>query len=93
MTASQPATVRATASGSRTSPGTTSRPGRGASFRLTLPRRAGIRLTASPLELVPDEPPTTGAVQVVTRSRTDPAALPDLVDEQPADTHQRQEVR
>ncbi|GEK17188.1 two-component sensor histidine kinase [Cellulomonas persica] len=69
------------------------RPGRGASFRLTLPRRAGIRLTDSPLELVPDEPPTTGAVQVVTRSRTDPAALPDLVDEQPADTHQRQEVR
>jgi len=56
------------------------RPGRGACFRLTLPRRAGIRLTASPLPLVPDEPePSTDAVPVtVARPRTDPAALPDL---------------
>jgi two-component system sensor histidine kinase MtrB len=29
-------------------------PGRGAQFRLTLPARAGDRLTASPLRLVPD---------------------------------------
>ncbi|GAB4083745.1 two-component system sensor histidine kinase MtrB [Myceligenerans cantabricum] len=30
------------------------RPGRGASFRLTLPRRAGIHLDSSPVPLVPD---------------------------------------
>jgi two-component system, OmpR family, sensor histidine kinase MtrB len=55
------------------------RPGRGACFRLTLPRRAGIRLTGSPLPLVPDETPTTVPVPVV-RPQTDPAALPDLPD-------------
>ncbi|MDM7853989.1 MtrAB system histidine kinase MtrB [Cellulomonas alba] len=55
------------------------RPGRGASFRLTLPRRAGIRLTDSPLPLVPDETPTTVPVPVA-RPRTDPAALPDMPD-------------
>jgi two-component system sensor histidine kinase MtrB len=55
------------------------RPGRGASFRLTLPRRAGIRLTGSPLPLVPDETPPTVPVPVA-RPRTDPAALPDLPD-------------
>jgi len=55
------------------------RPGRGASFRLTLPRRAGIRLTGSPLPLVPDEPPPPDPVRFpVTRPRTDPAALPEL---------------
>ena len=51
------------------------RPGHGAAFRLTLPRRAGITLTSSPLPLVPQdeerEPqwttPTSG-----------PASLPDL---------------
>lgn len=52
------------------------RPGRGACFRLTLPRRAGIRLDGSPLPLVPEEAPEpAGAVPV---SRTDPAALPEL---------------
>ncbi|ADG75221.1 integral membrane sensor signal transduction histidine kinase [Cellulomonas flavigena DSM 20109] len=53
------------------------RPGRGACFRLTLPRRAGIRLDGSPLPLVPedDEP----AVAPTTPARgTDPADLPDL---------------
>ncbi len=70
------------------------RPGRGACFRLTLPRRAGIRLTDSPLPLVPDEPPAPDPVtQVVARPRTDPAALPDLVDDHPDPTPQRQEVR
>ncbi|QCB93165.1 HAMP domain-containing histidine kinase [Cellulomonas shaoxiangyii] len=53
------------------------RPGRGASFRLTLPRRAGIRLTGSPLPLVPDEAP--GPAGAAPLSRTDPAALPELL--------------
>jgi len=55
------------------------RPGRGACFRLTLPRRAGIVLVASPLPLVPppDEPPAVG-VDVSYRRTSDPAALPDL---------------
>ena len=53
------------------------RPGRGASFRLTLPRRAGMTLAGSPLELVPDESePPPAAVRDV--SGTDPAALPDF---------------
>lgn len=52
------------------------RPGQGASFRLTLPARAGIRLTASPLDLVPAEPePEVSSGEV---PRTDPAALPDF---------------
>ena len=52
------------------------RPGLGASFRLTLPRRAGMTLTGSPLDLVPTdpEPPAKGAGEL---SRTDPAALPE----------------
>jgi two-component system sensor histidine kinase MtrB len=64
------------------------RPGRGASFRVTLPRRAGIRLTDSPLPLVPDdaEPPPAPVV----RSRNDPAMLPELDDDR-VDTPQ--EVR
>lgn len=53
------------------------RPGRGACFRLTLPRRAGIRPTSSPLPLVPDDEPTTASA-TGPRLRTDPAALPDL---------------
>jgi two-component system sensor histidine kinase MtrB len=73
------------------------RPGRGASFRLTLPRRAGIRLTGSPLPLAPDESPITGALRIpVVRPRTDPAALPELssddLDVTAADDD-RQEVR
>ena len=36
------------------------RPGRGASFRLTLPRRAGIRLQSSPLPLVAEVTTTRG---------------------------------
>lgn len=36
------------------------RPGRGASFRLTLPRRAGIRLQSSPLPLVSEAVPGRG---------------------------------
>ncbi|WP_448629916.1 MtrAB system histidine kinase MtrB [Cellulomonas soli] len=55
------------------------RPRRGASFRLTLPRRAGIRLTDSPLPLVPAEPAVAVArVTAPRRPGTDPAALPEL---------------
>jgi len=53
-------------------------PGNGASFRLTLPRRAGIVLSASPLPLVPE---TFGPVphQDEAASRQmDPAGLPDF---------------
>ena len=55
------------------------RTGHGAAFRLTLPRRAGIQLTGSPLALVPppDETPTHDVVHTASRS-SDPAALPDL---------------
>jgi len=55
------------------------RTGRGASFRLTLPRRAGIQLTGSPLALVPppDARPTRDVVHTSSRS-SDPTALPDL---------------
>jgi two-component system sensor histidine kinase MtrB len=74
------------------------RPGRGASFRLTLPRRAGIRLTDSPLTLVPDETPTVDTLHVpLVRTSTDPAALPEMVGESPEDhpetSDERQEVR
>jgi len=71
------------------------RPGQGASFRLTLPRRAGIILMSSPLPLVPVDPDDEGAVQrPIARAGIDPAALPDLSgdddlpdDEKDAGTH------
>jgi len=58
-------------------------PGLGANFRLTLPRRAGIQLTSSPLPLVPDNPmPRRGVVahaeEAPASSKADPAAIPDL---------------
>jgi len=56
------------------------RPGQGASFRLTLPRRAGITLTASPLPLVPVDPDEEPAQRPLARAGIDPAALPDLSD-------------
>ncbi len=52
------------------------RPSRGACFRLTLPRRAGIRLSGSPLPLEPA--PETSTPAAGPRHSTDPAALPDL---------------
>jgi len=67
------------------------RPGRGACFRLTLPRRAGIRLTDSPLPLVPDDADPPPVLAPVVRPRTDPAALPELDDDSHSDA--RQEVR
>ena len=55
------------------------RPGRGASFRLTVPRRAGITLTDSPLPLVPaDADVVPGPVAVRAEGVADPAAVPDL---------------
>ncbi len=55
------------------------RPGQGASFLLTLPRRAGIALEGSPLPLVPEEtPPPQPTVDEDGRAGADPAALPDL---------------
>ncbi|HQY34393.1 MtrAB system histidine kinase MtrB [Actinotalea sp.] len=53
------------------------RPGQGACFRLTLPRRAGIALESSPLALVPveDDVPVLAATL---GSGLDPAGLPDL---------------
>nr|WP_232014238.1 MtrAB system histidine kinase MtrB [Cellulomonas fimi] len=57
------------------------RPARGACFRLTLPRRAGIHLASSPLPLEPvDAVPPDPVRHPVERPRTDPAALPDLGD-------------
>nr|WP_123307219.1 MtrAB system histidine kinase MtrB [Cellulomonas sp. PhB143] len=63
------------------------RPGEGACFRLTLPRRAGIVLDHSPLPLVPDAPspargsdpepgPVTGQVAVV--DQASPTSLPSV---------------
>lgn len=55
------------------------RPGRGANFRLTLPRRAGITLTDSPLPLVPaDSASVEAPVAVRVHGVVDPAAVPDL---------------
>jgi two-component system sensor histidine kinase MtrB len=52
------------------------RPGEGACFRLTVPRRAGIRLTGSPLPLEPVRLPD---VPVPARfTGVDPTALPEL---------------
>ncbi len=54
-------------------------PGAGAHFVLTLPLRAGIRLEASPIDLVPpDEPVSDLGVEAETAGPADPAALPDL---------------
>ncbi|MFI2753032.1 MtrAB system histidine kinase MtrB [Cellulomonas sp. P22] len=53
------------------------RPGDGACFRLTLPRRAGIRLVSAPLPLVPEET-ADPAPAVRSRGASDPTALPEL---------------
>ncbi|GEN78310.1 MtrAB system histidine kinase MtrB [Actinotalea fermentans] len=55
------------------------RPGQGASFRLTLPRRAGIVADASPLPLEPEEQPASRpTVALGGPGGADPAAVPDL---------------
>jgi len=53
-------------------------PGRGASFRLTLPRRAGIVLTDSSLPLVPESTAPVPQLDEGSRRRVDPAGLPDF---------------
>lgn len=53
------------------------RPGEGACFRLTLPRRAGITLTDSPLPLVPEQE-DDNAAPVAAHPGMDPAGVPDL---------------
>ncbi|MBD8080719.1 HAMP domain-containing histidine kinase [Cellulosimicrobium arenosum] len=70
------------------------RPGRGASFRLTLPRRAGIQLRSSPLPLVTEASAGRGlahewdgssaaAVTEDVDGTVDPAGLPALTGELP----------
>ena len=54
------------------------RPGHGANFRLTLPRRAGITLTGSPLPLVPEDADGPMPEPVARSTELDPAAVPDL---------------
>jgi len=56
-------------------------PGRGAVFRLTLPRRLGERLESSPLPLAPDgvvqtDPPATGAHPDSSQPRLGAGVLP-----------------
>jgi two-component system sensor histidine kinase MtrB len=58
------------------------RPGQGASFRLTLPRSAGVQVVEPPITLAPasHEPGVrTGQIPVV-RPPTGPTAIPDLSD-------------
>lgn len=57
------------------------RPGEGACFRLTLPRRAGIVLEQSPVALVPPEAQAPVAVSYAShegRPDLDPTSVPDL---------------
>lgn len=54
------------------------RPGQGACFRLTLPRRAGITLTESPVPLVPQDQPMAESKHHVHGEATGPAALPEF---------------
>ncbi|MCL1869338.1 MAG: MtrAB system histidine kinase MtrB [Promicromonosporaceae bacterium] len=60
------------------------RPGKGASFRLTLPRRAGLSVENPPLPIVPDTRPLagrllTGQIPVVNpASGPSPTSIPDL---------------
>lgn len=54
------------------------RPRQGASFRLTLPRRAGIVLEHSPLPLEPPSAPQESEPRRADDGRVDPASLPDL---------------
>ena len=55
------------------------RPGEGACFRLTLPRRAGIVLDGSPLPLEPPaDPDAPDSARPGERDGGDPTALPDL---------------
>jgi two-component system sensor histidine kinase MtrB len=51
-------------------------PGEGAQFRLTLPARAGDRLSSSPLRLVPADAPLTSIVDYVATPEPSEPAIP-----------------
>ena len=54
-------------------------PGKGACFRLTVPRRAGIVLESSPLPLVPEDDPVPPISEPRrTSTALDPTSVPDL---------------
>jgi len=55
-------------------------PGLGAAFRLTLPRRAGIVLTSSPIELAAGRAPEDVDVDARRTDESGPASLPDITD-------------
>lgn len=54
------------------------RPGLGAAFRLTLPRRAGIVLTESPIDLEPERPSDVIDVDARDHEVAGPSSLPDI---------------
>lgn len=54
------------------------RPGLGAAFRLTLPRRAGIVLTSSPIDLEPATPPDPRDPEARAPQTAGPSSLPDI---------------
>ena len=59
------------------------RPGMGASFRLTLPRRAGIVLVASPLDLVPARAAEEAVGHAIRHDEIGPSSLPVIDDVAP----------
>ncbi|SDD56886.1 two-component system, OmpR family, sensor histidine kinase MtrB [Sanguibacter gelidistatuariae] len=56
------------------------RPGLGAAFRLTLPRRAGIVLSSSPIDLEPERPSDVIDVDARRHEAAGPSSLPDIDD-------------
>lgn len=68
------------------------RPGLGAAFRLTLPRRAGIVLTSSPIELEAGQAPEDRESDPETHTRRSdeagPASLPDIAHMPEHDDHE-----
>ena len=63
------------------------RPGMGASFRLTLPRRAGIVLTASPIDLVPARAAEEPLAVSLRHDEIGPSSLP-VIDDVAAGQHE-----
>lgn len=53
-------------------------PGDGATFRLTVPRRAGLTVTEHPLALVPERPPVSPTPRHEPQDPAGPATVPDL---------------
>lgn len=54
------------------------RPGLGAAFRLTLPRRAGLVLTSSPIDLEPESPSDVIDLDARAPESAGPSSLPDI---------------